>query len=1601
MPLPFDLSATSVANLTTQEKVVVSASTISAGGLVFLTHSPFFAKDLSIQLVLSSGASRTLQKNIDYTLVGRFQDIAKNIGGVYTAIYVPNQSVIGDWYVNYRALGGSPTIERNQFLSFFRTASAASRLSLSISEVDTALGLTVVTDRDLRDLQNNYAVLPLQLGFALPLTGTATSTPIATPVGSGGDPQAMAVAQHALQLASAALTALPVATQLTLGGVKQGPGVNIASDGTLSVTQMAVAGVSSVNGQTGTVVLTSANIQGLGTAATQAATSFATSVQGGKADSSVQTINGKSGNTITLSAADVGALTPATASSTFATIAQGTKANTAVQSVNGKTGNIITLTSADIGALTQTSADSRYATVSQGAKADTALQSIPVATTTTLGGVKQGPGTSIGADGTISATGSTSPNATTTTPGLVQLTGDLGGTATAPIVVGLSNKQDRLVSNVNIKTIGGNTLLGTGDIAFPTVTPAAIGAVATSAIGANNGVAGLDATGKVPLAQLPASIQGAMNYQGGWNAATNLPVITSSSGTKGVYYTVSTAGSTPINGVSQWNQGDHIAFNGTVWEKFDGIASEVISVAGRSGAVTLSVTDISGLGTAATAASSSFATSTQGTKADTAVQTVNGKSGNTITLSAADVGSLTQTTADARYATIAQGAKAATSVQTVNGTSPDASGNVTITVGSGTATWGNITGVITNQTDLVNYVSAQASGLKPINVTAPTVAGTAQQGQVLQRTNGLWVGSPTPVVTGNWRRNGINISGATSASYTLVAADIGKTISWEDSASNILATTKAASVESAVVTALPAPTVLTQPVLVGSPFVGQEMSYTSGAYSNYGVVTSASWEVAGVATGTTSATRIVQAGDLGKTIAVALTITNAATSIVVRTALATATGPQYSSATLSPLSADPFVLLSEPLVGNSITDPLSGQSVMRASDYTTDAIGSTHMRHLTSRQPVFNSDRSKYLLRSSDGRWVVYNTADATPVGSVSIEPGAEPIWSVSNPNELYHSAEYGGLIWYTRNVTTDTAVVLCDFTSKLAAFSGAARVSLRGGCPSADGRYWAFTAETTSFSHLGIFTWDKQTGNVIATLTAANHGGGSPEWLSMAPSGTHVVISWFGTNGTRSYNQALSSSVNLAPSAPYGDTCYGSSSQDLFCFQDEATHSIKVADCTTGTVFTLMTLIWGSGITQEFSRVTISGKAWGRPGWVFLAGYDEQFVDQTYAGTLSATREPWRKVMAARLVPNGTAYNVCFMQTTSDYGGAIGRPDAVPSTDGRKVLFASNFGGQSDVDAFICGLPDVLLPGAPAAPQFLGTSSITGTFLTNNLLTCNTGALSGEPYPTVHYQWSVNGTNAGTDSATFTATSPGTVACLITLVNSQGSMTRTVSVSVTSPILPLATQVSYASFMGQDNAITASSNAFDCAAGDLVIIATTWEEWPAGTTSSISDTSGNTYTGLGVVTNPDANVRLQLWYCLASAAKTGNVVTLSVPGCQSAPTQLRVVTYNPGVSHHFVFDTYAQASAGFSYGDISTAPFNTAGQGVVFVAFANNYGSITPWAQPAPANFSYIDNTAGPLTIMEQRTTGALTGVVATMPIGANYNRGCVAAASFITVAN
>jgi PASTA domain-containing protein len=115
---------------------------------------------------------------------------------------------------------------------------------------------------------------------------------------------------------------------------------------------------------------------------------------------------------------------------------------------------------------------------------------------------------------------------------------------------------------------------------------------------------------------------------------------------------------------------------------------------------------------------------------------------------------------------------------------------------------------------------------RPVETETPTIVGAAAKGATLTGLPGAWNGYPLPDFRRQWRRcdtHGgacIDIAGATSDSYTLVAADAGSTIRLRVSGTNSLGSAAADSPQTAIVpgkvTAAPQCIV---PMLIGAKLV--------------------------------------------------------------------------------------------------------------------------------------------------------------------------------------------------------------------------------------------------------------------------------------------------------------------------------------------------------------------------------------------------------------------------------------------------------------------------------------------------------------------------------------------------------------------------------------------------------------------------------------------------------------------------------------------------------------------------------------------------------------------------------------------------------------
>ncbi len=99
----------------------------------------------------------------------------------------------------------------------------------------------------------------------------------------------------------------------------------------------------------------------------------------------------------------------------------------------------------------------------------------------------------------------------------------------------------------------------------------------------------------------------------------------------------------------------------------------------------------------------------------------------------------------------------------------------------------------------------------PVNSAVPAISGSAVEAQTLTASTGTWSGVPAPTFAYSWsdcNASGAScnpISGANSATYTAVAADVGSTLKVTVTATNSAGSPQATSTASAVVTSAPGP----------------------------------------------------------------------------------------------------------------------------------------------------------------------------------------------------------------------------------------------------------------------------------------------------------------------------------------------------------------------------------------------------------------------------------------------------------------------------------------------------------------------------------------------------------------------------------------------------------------------------------------------------------------------------------------------------------------------------------------------------------------------------------------------------------------------------
>jgi Kelch motif protein/galactose oxidase-like protein len=174
----------------------------------------------------------------------------------------------------------------------------------------------------------------------------------------------------------------------------------------------------------------------------------------------------------------------------------------------------------------------------------------------------------------------------------------------------------------------------------------------------------------------------------------------------------------------------------------------------------------------------------------------------------------------------------------------------------------------------------------PANQTAPAITGTTTEGQTLTASQGTWSGSPTSYAY-QWQRcDGAGatcsaVGGATAGTYVLTSSDAGHTIRVQVTATNAGGSTPATSAQTAVVLPLP-PSNTSVPTISGTTTEGQTLTEAHGGWTHSPTSYAYQWQDCNSAgnscsdiSGATSQTYVLQTSDVGDTIRVQETATNA------------------------------------------------------------------------------------------------------------------------------------------------------------------------------------------------------------------------------------------------------------------------------------------------------------------------------------------------------------------------------------------------------------------------------------------------------------------------------------------------------------------------------------------------------------------------------------------------------------------------------------------------------------------------------------------------------------------------------------------------------
>jgi hypothetical protein len=385
--------------------------------------------------------------------------------------------------------------------------------------------------------------------------------------------------------------------------------------------------------------------------------------------------------------------------------------------------------------------------------------------------------------------------------------------------------------------------------------------------------------------------------------------------------------------------------------------------------------------------------------------------------------------------------------------------------------------------------------------------------------------------------------------------------------------------------------------------------------------------------------------------------------------------------------------LPEPAARVPFRDPVFGTCLVRVTDRTTDLSPedpSAGLKNEYSRVQSFNADGSRFLVRSIEANWYLYDADSLQPLGQLPLE--VEPRWDASDPDLIYHTDE-ARLMAY--NVRNGEQSLVHDFAPDFAGQSLAAVWTRYEGSPSLDGRYWGFMAQDEDWQIVALLVYDQVEDRMIARRDTPDR----PEIdaVTISPLGNYFLAGYdeycepgqLGDDahpcGLMVYDRDLTNGRSLLRIIGHSDAALDAQGREVLIYQDIDTDHISMLDLSSGTV----TPLWPIDFSHSPIGLHFSGRAFRRPGWALVSTYSGGYpTDYTWMDD---------QVFAVELKAGGRVVRLAHTQSLVDEDQEHdywAEPHVSANPDMTRVVFTSNWGrsGTGEVEMFMIELP----PGWP-----------------------------------------------------------------------------------------------------------------------------------------------------------------------------------------------------------------------------------------------------------------------------------------------------------------